>query len=142
MQKLNLRLTLPFLWIFVTLNYLYCDLFGLMDPPILNQFISGEVNGLTMNEDFLLIASFLMQIPMAMVLVSRFGRGKVNKWANVVAGSIMTIVQVLTLFIGATTSYYLFYSIVEISTTMAVIVLALRAGSEAFGVSANDQTHS
>src|SRR4051812_33154535 len=29
------------LWIFVTLNYLYCDVTGLMDPDVLKQYLAG-----------------------------------------------------------------------------------------------------
>ncbi len=59
------------LWIFVTLNYLYCDLIGLMDSRLLNQYLTGNVEGLTINESFLLYAGILMEIPIAMVLLSK-----------------------------------------------------------------------
>ncbi len=41
------------LWIFVTLNYLYCDLMGLMDSNLLKQYLTGTVGGLALNEQFL-----------------------------------------------------------------------------------------
>jgi hypothetical protein len=66
----NKRVILSTLWIFVTLNYLYCDLVGLMDSVLLNQYIAGEVNGMEINQGFLLAGAVLMEIPIAMVILS------------------------------------------------------------------------
>ena len=63
---------------------------------------------------------------MAMVLVSRFVDFRINRWANVVAGAFMTLVQVATLFIGTPTLYYLFCSVVEIGATASIVWLAWR----------------
>ncbi len=118
------RALLPLLWVFVMFNYLYCDILGLMDPHLLAQYLAGTVSGLQVTPEFLLGASLLMEIPMAMVLVSRLlGRGP-NRWANIVAGTLMTAVQVATLFVGASTTYYLFFSAIEITCTAAIVWLA------------------
>jgi hypothetical protein len=34
-EKMDMKLKLSTLWIFATLNYLYCDVAGLMDPGLL-----------------------------------------------------------------------------------------------------------
>ena len=67
----NMKVKLSTLWIFVMFNYLYADVMALMDPVLLNQFLTGTINGLTINEAFLLGAAVLMEIPIAMVLLSR-----------------------------------------------------------------------
>jgi hypothetical protein len=109
------------LWIFVTLNYLYCDVLGLMDPKSLKEFMTGKVGGIEITQGFLLSASVLMEIPMAMVLLSRVLPYRVARWANIVAGAIMTIVQVSSLFFGSSpTPFYLFFSAVEITCTAAI----------------------
>ena len=105
------------LWIFVTLNYLYCDVLGLTDHEQLKQYLTGTVDGLDMSQGFLLGAGILMEIPIAMVLLARVLRYRANRWSNVVAGAVMTAVQVVTLFVGSTTVYYVFFSVVEIATT-------------------------
>ncbi|MDA9774561.1 DUF6326 family protein [Saprospiraceae bacterium] len=112
------------LWIFVTLNYLYCDLIGLMDSSLLSQYLTGSVEGLEINEQFLLYAGILMEIPIAMVLLSRILTKKANCWANIFAGSIKTIAMVATLFIGTSTLYYLFFAVIEITTTVFIVAYA------------------
>lgn len=111
------------LWIFVTLNYLYCDLIGLMDQNLLEQYLTGSVEGMQISEGFLLVAGILMEIPIAMVVLSRVLKFRVNRWANIIAGSIKTLLMIATLFMGAT-SYYLFFAFIEISTTIFIVYLA------------------
>lgn len=109
------------LWIFVTLNYLYCDLIGLMDPNMLNQYLTGHVEGLDINEHFLFYAGILMELPIAMVLLSKILQKKANCWANILAGSLKTIVMIATLFVGHATLYYSFFAVIEIATTLFIV---------------------
>lgn len=113
----NKRALLSSLWAFASLNYLYCDVVGLMDSTMLNQYLSGTVGGMQMSEGFLLAATILMQVPLSMVFLTNLLDLKIARVANVAAGLFMTAIQTATLFTGKPTSYYLFSSIVEIATT-------------------------
>ena len=117
---------LSLLWLFATLNYLYCDIVTVMDPSKLKQFAAGSVNGFEISQGFLLGASILVEIPIAMVLLSKILKPRINKWANIVAGIIMTVVQFSTLLGNQPTNYYLFFSFIEIATTLLIIFYAWR----------------
>ena len=119
---MNITTKLSTLWLFATLNYLYADVVGLIDPQLLNQYLTGSVDGIEITQGFLFGAAVLVEIPIVMVLLSRLLTHKVNRWANIVAGSIMTVVQFSTLFIGSSpTAYYVFFSIIEIATTLYIV---------------------
>ncbi len=120
-KSIDQRVLLSYLWIFATLNYLYCDVLGLMDPGLLKQYLSGTVNGMEMTPAFLLSGAILMQIPIAMVLISRFGKYHFNRWANIVAGLIKTFTMILTMFVGVPTMYYIFFGTIEILTTAFIV---------------------
>ncbi len=122
----NKKSSLSTIWIFVTLNYLYCDLIGLMDSSLLKQYLTGNVDGLAINENFLLYAGILMEIPIAMVLLSRVLRKNMNCWANIMAGSLKTIVMIITLFMGSVTKYYVFFASIEIATTLFIVGYAVK----------------
>lgn len=109
------------LWIFVTLNYLYCDVMGLMDANLLQQYLKGSVDGLEITNNFLLYAAILMELPIAMILLSKILPPIYNCWTNISIASIKTIVMIGTLFIGTPTSYYLFFASIEILTTLFII---------------------
>lgn len=115
-DKTNARLSM--LWIFVTANYLYCDVLSLMDPKFIRELTQGGPPGMPITESFLLYASFLMEIPMSMILVSRFASAGFSRWANLVAGCVMVAVQIGSFGFGPNpTAHYMFFSAVEIATT-------------------------
>jgi hypothetical protein len=121
------RVILPTLWIFVVFNYLYCDVVTLMDSRILKQIMNGTVGGTTMTEGFLFYASLLMEIPIAMVFLSRLLKHKANRFANIIAGIIMTVVQISSLFMGGMpASYYIFFSVIEIACTSLIVMYSIR----------------
>ena len=121
-----MKARLSTLWIFATLNYLYCDVVTLMDSRQLKGFLAGNVGGLDVSQAFLLAAGALVEIPIAMVLLSRILDGRSNRWANVVAGAVMTAVQLASLFAKTPAPYYVFFSAFEIGATAAIVWLAWR----------------
>ncbi len=122
----RMRAKLSVLWIFATLNYLYCDVVTLMDPNLLKGFIAGHVGGMDVSQGFLLASGVLVEIPMAMVLLSRFLDPRAGRAANLVAGVLMTVVQLASLFVKTPAAYYAFFSAIEIATTAVIVWLAWR----------------
>jgi len=117
------KVKLSTLWIFVMFNYLYCDVVALMDPGLLKQFMTGNVGGILMTPGFLLQAAILMEIPITMVILSRVLKYRANRWANIIAGALMTVVQLSSLFLGSPpTIYYVFFSVIEIACTLFILV--------------------
>jgi hypothetical protein len=123
-QAPDRKALLSTIWIFAVLNYLYCDLLSLMDANTLRQYLAGTVGGLQFTEGFLLGAGMLMEISMAMVLLSRVLPTRANRLANIAAGMIMTAVQIGTLLMGHSTLYYWFFSIIEITATALIVWFA------------------
>lgn len=119
------KILLSTLWTFAILNYLYCDIVGLMDANLLKQFLNGTVEGIEITPGFLLGASILMEVPISMVLFARVLPFRANKTTNITAGLIMTIVQIATVVFDTPTIYYLFFSIIEISTTIGIIWISI-----------------
>jgi len=107
------KVALSTLWVFLMFNYLYCDVLTLTDPV--------KQSGPQLTQGFLLGASILMEIPIVMVILSRILKYRINRWANIIAGTIMVAVQILTLFIGIPTIYYVFFSAIEITCALFII---------------------
>ena len=118
---LDTNVKLSTLWITASLSYLYCDVISLMDPVLLRQYLTGNVNGLAFTPGFLLGAAILISIPITMVLLSRVLNYRANRWANITAATFMTVVQTATLFIGWPAPYYLYLSIIEITCTVLIV---------------------
>lgn len=119
-SRTDLRASLSKLWIFVMFNYLYCDIVSLMDSELLKQFLTGNVDGLDVNRRFLLGAAILMEVPISMVVLSRITNERTSRWLNIVAGTVMTVVQSATLLLGNPAMYYVFFSAIEIAGTALI----------------------
>jgi hypothetical protein len=117
----GMKSKLSILWIFATLNWIYCDVIGFMDPDLLKGILAGNMNGIQFSQAFLLGTGVLMEIPMLMVLLSRFLPYRANRWANILAGITMTAVQLGSLFISAPAPFYIFFSVIEIGATAAIV---------------------
>ena len=117
----NRKVILSTLWIFVTLNYLYCDVLSLMSADLLNALLTGEVAGLKMNQTTLLVSGIIMEISIAMVLLSRVLKYKANRISNIIAGIIKTLIMIGTLFMGTPSYHYMFFATIEIGTTLFIV---------------------
>jgi hypothetical protein len=72
-------------WIFVLLNVIFRDLHELFRPGMLQEMLSGTVNGVTVTNQVLLLGGVMLQLPLAMVLLSRVLPDRASRWANLVA---------------------------------------------------------
>lgn len=121
------RSLLSVLWIFLFLNFIFCDVFSLMYPPMVQQLAAGStVDGIEMSQPFLLVFAMIMEAGMIMVVAARLLPYAVNRIANIVLGLALALVQAGSLFAGDNTLHYVFFSIVEIVTLFAIVVIALR----------------
>ena len=121
---MNKKVLFSTLWIFVTVNYIFCDVFTLFHSESLKQLMTGEMGGMEINQSFLLSFSILMEMPMVMIVLSRILSYKSNRLANIIVALIMTIVQAATLFTADNTMHYIFFSIVEVGTTSFILYSA------------------
>jgi hypothetical protein len=117
-ETLNPKSKLAALWLFAMLTYTYGDVVTLMDP-----IKHGDI---VLTEGFLLGGSIYKMIPISMVLLSRLLNYRANRLTSITAGSIMTITLFLTLFVAVPTSYYVFFTVIEIGCTGYIVWYAAR----------------
>jgi hypothetical protein len=120
----HMKAMLSTLWIFLVANYIYCDILSNMEPAVIKELMTGTIGGsIQITQGFLLTAAIMMEIPFAMIVLSRVLKYRANRWANIIAGAIMTVVQLSSFFIGGTppTLHYIFYSTVEIACNLFIV---------------------
>lgn len=122
----DIKERLSVLWIFALFNYLYADVVALFavvgarnpaeEAPHLSQWA-------------LLGSAVMMEIPIAMILASRLLPFRANRLANIIAGGIMTLVNVFVTFVPLLMPLrqppaypeYLFFGTIEIVCTSVII---------------------
>jgi hypothetical protein len=130
---IDIRARLSVLWVFATLNYIYADVFVCFDALGSNNVRSMFLH---FSPGAWLGIAILMEIPMAMILLSWVLRPEANRGANIVAGVIETLAVLFTQFLGpifnltTTTSYYLFFGTMEVPCTLLIVWYAWRWTSD------------
>lgn len=110
-EKVNTKVLLSTLWIIVMINMAYADILGLFIPGTLEEVAKTSVSTGTTIPQLMLGGAIMLEIPIAMILLSRVLKFKVNRWANIIA-SVITIAYVVGG--GSTTPHYIFIATIEV----------------------------
>lgn len=112
------KVILSTLWIFAVLNYLYADVFSLFFNPTAQQ----EALAITAGSGFaVLVFAVLLETAMAMVLLSRVLKYGANRWANILAGVLHTLLVAWSLTGEAPEPFYAFFATIEIACTLFIV---------------------
>ena len=104
------------LWVVVMFNMVFADILTFIKPGALQELWAGQA-GVQVTPGLLLVFAILIEIPIAMIFVSRILKRGPNRWANTVAAVITTA------FVaggGSLDLHYVFFATVEVAC-MALI---------------------
>ena len=123
----RLPMLLSKVWIFLSLNYILCDLLSNMEMSVIRGLLEGNIAGIQMTQAFLLLAGVSIEIPILMSVLAALLPYKANRIVNISAGILMIIYQFGSFFVGSDiTIHYMFFSVVEILGNALIVVLACR----------------
>ena len=125
--KKNTRVLLTLLWVFYTVNFMYCDTLTKLEPGVLKEIMTGFTAGGTVKitSGFLLGTAVIFEIPFLMIVLSWVLKYRANRWANIITGTLFVVVQIGSLFLGMPSPMYIFYSVVEIAALLLIVWNAL-----------------
>lgn len=116
-NRMDTRLKLSLLWIFLLLNMTYADILSLMDAT---SPIRNIIAGASMPSGGLLAGAIVMETAIIMILLSQVLRRNANRWVNIIIG-IFNIVCIVT---GGHGLYYLFFTTIEVASILLIIWFA------------------
>lgn len=92
-ERANTRTVLTTLWIFVLLNIFARDMHELGRPGMLQQIMTGVIDGVTITEELMLLGGVMFEIPILMVLLSQILPYKISRRANIGAGALTIMIE-------------------------------------------------
>jgi len=97
-DRIEKKALLSTLWIFVLLNFFARDIHEFGKAETIEQVLTGTYNGIVITEGMFLIGGLMIEIPIAMVLMSRVLPLAANRWANMVAAPLwgLTLIGMAT----------------------------------------------
>jgi hypothetical protein len=121
--KMNTKILLIILWVFFSVNFMYADTLSSLEPGVLAMEMSGYVADGTVKitDGFLLGTAIMFEIPFLMIVLSWVLKYRANRWANIIAGTLFVVTQITSLFLGAPSPAYIFYSTIEIAGLLLIV---------------------
>lgn len=83
------------LWLFEMLNFFARDIHELGRPGMLEQIMSGVIDGVVVTEPLMLVGGIMFEIPILMVVLSRTLRREPNRTLNLVAAPVTVAMIVM-----------------------------------------------
>ena len=131
-QNGNPRVLLSFLWVFIVLNFFARDIHELGRPGMLEQMMSGTIDGVKITELLMLLGGVMIEIPILMTVLALLLPHGANRWANIGVG-LLTIVMIVAMNLKPDLDN-VFFMIIQLIALIAIIGIAWRWR-------ANDRTH-
>ena len=123
--KIHVRFKLSALWAAVMFCYIYGDYFSLFESGRLKGMMTGKTSAFGMaNQGVLVGVALLMAIPSVMIFLSLTVRPVLNRWLNLIFGSVFTAIMLVTM-LGAW-PFYIALGVVEVALTVSIVCYAWR----------------
>ena len=120
---MDIKVKLSTLWIVVMINMAFADIFSFMLPGSLEEIMAGSAAPFPITQEIMLVFAIILEIPIAMIILSRVLKYKINRWVNIIA-SVITIAFVIGG--GSTNLSYIFFATIEVMCMLLIVWYALK----------------
>jgi len=97
LENLEVKLKISILWIVSSLIGLSSGILSFMEPGMIEDLMDGEVAGMTITPEFLLLFAILILIAVIMPFLTLTLKGQTNRWTNIILGIVFTAFSILDL---------------------------------------------
>lgn len=119
--KIDTKVLLSTLWIVVMFNMLKADILSLNIPGAVEEVAKTAASAGASIPQLMLGGAIMMEISIAMIILSRVLKYGINRWANIIV-SLITIVFVVGG--GASYPHYIFIATIEVICLLLIIWFA------------------
>ncbi len=122
MEKIDTRLKLSMLWLFILLNIIFRDIHQMTMKSHLEMLLTGVYNGTEITDGIMLFGAFLVEIPISLVLFSHCIPRKLNRYVQVIA---CVLFSSSFFFSPPTDMDDIFFLVVELMAIIAILRTSL-----------------
>ena len=92
------KIKISVLWLFEAVALLAYMTLGSLEPDALQHFLNtGEIGGLKITSELLLLFAILVLVPLTMAFLSVALENPTNRWANIIAGTVFIVLNFIDL---------------------------------------------
>jgi hypothetical protein len=89
------KIKISVLWLFSAVAFLAHQILALMEPGVIAGIMTGEVEGMKIGPELILLFAILFLVPLIMAFLSLTLKDPITRWANIIVGAVFA-----ALFIG------------------------------------------
>jgi len=117
------KIKISVLWLFDAVALLAYMTLGSLEPDVLQQFLdTGEIGGIKIGPEVLLLLAILFLVPLIMAFLSLTLKNSTNRWANIIVGIVVAGLT-LTDLIEALAQLSAWATLVTLSKVVALALI-------------------
>ena len=121
---IHVKFKLSALWATIMFCYIYADIIGFFRPGQLQSMLAGQYPLGAVSQRGLLGMAIVLSIPGVMVFLSLVLKPRINRWANIVLGTVYTVLILLTMLHAW--HFYVFYGIIDVLLSAFIVWYAVK----------------
>ena len=94
MEVLRWKARIAVLWLFMAVAMSVHSITGFMEPGMIEEIMSGEIEGLKLGTGMLVFMALFWLVPLWLAFVSMTLKDSANRWVNFVLGIIFTLLNI------------------------------------------------
>ncbi len=85
------KIKISVLWLFSAVAFLAHQILALMEPGVIAGIMAGEVEGMKIGTELILLFAILFLVPLIMAFLSLTLKNSINRWANIIVGAVFAV---------------------------------------------------
>jgi Ca2+/H+ antiporter len=130
------KIKISMLWIIFGILGVWMPFSELYQPGYLEELISGFKEGSLITPEMILVFAILAIIPLAMAFLSLTLKDSINRWANIIVGTVFAVLSLLDPIMyvakqSAYSAYVILVGIVGVVTAALIVRYAWKSKKQA-----------
>ena len=118
------KIKISVLWLFSAVAFLAHQILALMEPGVIAGIMDGEVEGMKIGTELILLFAILFLVPLIMAFLSLTLKDSINRWANIIVGAVFAA---LFIYVIATMAKLSGETLMTFSTVVALVLIVWHA---------------
>ena len=125
MENLSLyKMRFSVLWLLWLVTDLSTGMLLLMEPDVIDEIRAGELLGMEIGPEMLLLGAVIYLIPLLMVVLSLSLNGSTNRWTNLILGAVYVFLglgEIIEYLVAPLAAHRILMSLVKIAFSALIV---------------------
>ena len=85
------KIKISVLWLFTAVDFVAHGVLEILEPGAIAQITTGEMGGLQITPELLLLLAILTLVPLIMAFLTLTLKDSINRWTNIIVGAVFAV---------------------------------------------------